>query len=173
MMGWAAALGVVFRKELSDGVRDRRSIMSALLAPILWPVMIGVMFNVIADKQRKAEQIEIPVVGSENAPELIDWLGQQRGIEIVDGPEEPHVAVREGDLDFVVLIPDDYTEHFSQAKPAEVQMIIDGSDRDAQPVVRRVRRLIQAYSREIAVLRLIVRGVSPAVASPLRVLTRQ
>ena len=164
-----SALWVVFRKELIDGVRDRRSIMSALIPPVVMSLMLGVMFNVIADKRRRAEHIEIPVVGAAHAPALIDWIGQQRGIEIVDGPEDPHVEVREGDLDFVVVIPEDYEERFSQAKTAEVQLIIDGSDRDAQPAVRRVRRLIQGYGQQIAVLRLIARGVSPTIAAPVRV----
>ncbi len=164
-----ASLVVVFRKELIDGVRDRRSIMSAVIAPVVWPLMIGVMLNVMADKQRLADNIKVPVVGAEHAPALIDWMEQQRGIEIVDGPEEPHVEVREGEFDFVVVIPEDFGEHFSRSKTAEVKMIIDGSERDAQPVVRRVRRLIQGYGEQIAVLRLIARGVSPAVAAPVRI----
>ena len=163
------SLGVVFRKELIDGVRDRRSIMSALIAPVMWPLMTGVLFNVIADKQRRAENIKVPVVGAEHAPALIDWMGQQRGVEIVDGPKEPHVEVREGEIDFVVVIPEDFGERFSRSKTAEIKMIIDGSNRDAQPVVRRVRRLIQEYGEQIAVLRLIARGVSPSVAAPVRI----
>ena len=163
------SLGVVFRKELIDGVRDRRSIMSALIAPVMWPLMTAVMFNVIADKQRRAENIKVPVVGAEHASALIDWMRQQRGVEIVDGPEEPHVEVREGEIDFVVVIPEDFGERFSRSKTAEIKMIIDGSDRDVQPVVRRVRRLIQAYGEQIAVLRLIARGVSPSVAAPVRI----
>ncbi len=49
--GWRE-ISVVCRKELLDGVRDRRSIMSALIAPLLWPLMIVLIFNTLADQRR-------------------------------------------------------------------------------------------------------------------------
>jgi sodium transport system permease protein len=165
---WTAML-VVFRKELVDGIRDRRSVMSALIPPLMWPLMISLMLNFAAEKRRKADEIKIPIVGAEHAEPFVDWLKQQRGVEVVEGPEDPYTAVREGDEDFVVVIPEDYNKLFAQAKPVEVELVLDGSDNDAAPFVRRARRLIQAYGRQMGMLRLVARGVSPAVASPIRI----
>ncbi|MDA1313079.1 MAG: ABC transporter permease [Acidobacteria bacterium] len=169
MRGLWAPLLVVLRKELVDGIRDRRSVMSALIPPLMWPLMISLMLNFAAEKRRQADEIKIPVVGAEHAATFVDWLGQQRGVEVVEGPDDPYTAVREGDVNFVIVIPEDYNELFAQAKPVELELVTDGSDNDAAPFVSRARRLIEGYGRQIAMLRLVARGVSPAVASPLRI----
>ena len=165
---WAPML-VVLRKELVDGIRDRRSVMSALIPPLMWPLMISLMLNFAAEKRRQGEEITIPVVGAEHAATFVDWLGQQRDVEVVKGPDDPYSAVREGEVDVVIVIPEDYNKLFAQAKSVELELVVDGSDKDAAPFVRRARRLIQGYGQQIAMLRLVARGVSPAVASPLRI----
>ena len=159
----------VLRKELVDGIRDRRSVMSALLPPLMWPLMIVLMLNFIAEKRRQADDIELPIVGAHHAGTLVDWLKQQRGVEVVDGPQDPYAAVRDGDVKFVIVIPEDYNELFAQSKPVEVELVIDRSDDDAGVFVRRARRLLSAYSGQIGMLRLVARGVSPAVAAPIRI----
>ena len=162
-------LQVVFRKEMLDGLRDRRSLMSVCISALVGPLLVGFMFNRLAERQREAQDIKIPVVGAERAPALVDWLEQQDGVEIVEGPEDPEEAVRERDEDVVVIIDDEFGKDFSEAHPAQVKLVADGSRQTARPKVRRVRRLIERYSQQIAVLRLIVRGVSPAIATPIRV----
>ena len=159
----------VLRKELVDGIRDRRSVMSALIPPLMWPLMIVLMLNFIAEKRRQADDIELPIVGASHAETLVDWLKQQRGVEVVDGPEDPYAAVRDGDVKFVIVIPEDYNELFAQSKAVEVELVIDRSDDDAGVFVRRARRLLSAYSGQIGMLRLVARGVSPAVAAPIRI----
>ena len=162
-------LQVVFHKEMLDGLRDRRSLMSVCISALIGPLLVGFMFNRMAERQREAQDIQIPVVGAERAPALIDWLEQQDGVEIVEGPQDAEEAVRERDEDVVVIIDDEFGKDFSEARPARVKLVSDGSRQTARPKVRRVRGLIERYSREIAVLRLIVRGVSPAIATPIRV----
>lgn len=165
---WGAAWAVL-RKELVDGIRDRRSVMSALIPPLMWPLMIVFMLNFIAEKRRQADDIELPIVGASHAETLVDWLKQQRGVEVVDGPQDPYTAVRDGDVKFVIVIPEDYNELFAQSKAVEVELVIDRSDDDAGVFVRRARRLLSAYSGQIGMLRLVARGVSPAVAAPIRI----
>jgi sodium transport system permease protein len=160
---------VVFRKELTDWSRDRRSIMTVLISSLLAPAIIGFMFTNLASRQRQVEDIKVPVIGAANAPALIDWLQQQPGIEIVAGPADPQEAVRTRREDIVVVIPDDFAKKFSASKPAQVRLISDGSSQNNRPKVQRVRGLFQRYSSEIGSLRLIGRGISPVVASPVQI----
>ena len=159
---------VVFLKELKDGLRDRRSILSALLFPLLGPLLITFMFNTIIERQREAEDIDIPVVGAERAPGLIDWI-ERRGFDVVKGPEDPEAAVRDGSFDFVLVIPDDFADDFAQARTATVELVRDGSRKEADPAVRQVRSLVRGYGRMIGALRLVARGVSAQVSSPISV----
>ena len=58
-------IGAVLRKELTDGLRDRRSVVSTLLFPLLMPSLIVFLFNTIAERERQADDIDIPVVGAQ------------------------------------------------------------------------------------------------------------
>lgn len=171
MKNLAAAFGVVLRKELVDGLRDRRSLISVLAPLALFPLAVFIGMNQVTEGAERARQITVPVVGTEHARELIDWLDQQAGIEIEPGPDRPREAVRNGDVDFAVVIPEDFAERFAGSETAEVEIIVEGVDSSLDRSVSRVRDLIRGYGREIADQRLIVRGISPEIARPVRVET--
>ena len=159
---------VVCRRELTNWSRDRRSLISVLIGSLFGPLIIAFMFNTMANRQRQVEDVKIPVVGGEHAPALVDWLRQQPGIEIVAGPADPQEAVRTKAEDVVVVIPKDFAEKFTASKPAQVRLVSDSSSQTARTKLQRVRGLFQRYNSEIASLRLIARGISPVVASPLQ-----
>ena len=53
----------VLKKELLDGLRDRRSVMSAFIFPMIGPLFISFMFNTITERQRESQDIDIPLIG--------------------------------------------------------------------------------------------------------------
>jgi sodium transport system permease protein len=159
---------VVFRKELTDSLRDGRALFSIGFTIVLGPVLIGFMMNRVAERQREAEQVSIPVAGQEHATALVGWLRQQSGVEITDAPADPEAAVREGQADVVLIITEDYAERFRASRPARIKVVADSSRNTSRPTIERVRRLLQRYSGEIGSLRMIARGVSPAAATPLQ-----
>lgn len=160
---------VVFRKELTDWSRDRRSIITVLISSLLAPAIIGFMFTNLASRQRQIEDVQLPVVGAAKAPALIDWLRQQPGVEVVDGPSDPEEAVRTRREDVVVIITDEFAKNFAASKPAQVRLVSDGSSQNARPKVQRIRGLFQRYGSEIGSLRLISRGISPVVATAVQI----
>ncbi|HZL94805.1 MAG TPA: ABC transporter permease [Vicinamibacterales bacterium] len=160
---------IVCRKELRDSLRDRRALWSILFSVVIGPVLVGFMMNKLADRQRDADIVRIPVVGMDRAPALVNWLNQQGGVQVVEGPAEAEKAVREQREAVVVIVPDDFAERFRSSRPAPLQLVADSSRNDAGPSVQRVQLLLQQYAAEISSLRLIMRGVSPAAMRPLAI----
>jgi sodium transport system permease protein len=163
-----AQMLVVFKKEVKDAFRDRRAIMTIVLSAALSPILLGFMMNRIADRQRQLEDVTIPVVGAEHAPALIEWLRQQAGVSISDGPADAEAAVRDRNTDVVVVIPEDFQKKFRASSPAPLKIVSDGSRQTARPKVSRVKGLLQRYNAEVGTLRLVNRGISPAIATPLQ-----
>lgn len=161
-------LWVVLRKEVVDAFRDRRAIMTIVFSAALSPLLLGFMMNRLADRQRQLEDVSIPIVGIEHAPAFIDWLRQQAGVTIVEGPADAEAAVRDRNEDVVLMIPEDFQKKFRTSSPAPIKIISDGSRQTARPKVSRVRGLLQRYNGEIGTLRLVSRGISPAISSPLQ-----
>ena len=166
--GFGGQLRAVFRKEALDALRDRRSLMSALLYPILMPLMITVVFGAVARLQGSERPLEVPIVGQDRAPNLVAWL-EERGVVIQDPPADPDAAVRDGDVDLVLVIDEDYGDQFRSVEPAVVRIVHDSSRTASLSSIRRTRNLLRGYSSEVGLLRLLARGVSPGVMQAVRV----
>lgn len=163
-----AAVWIVLRKELIDGVRDRRALFSALLYPLLGPLLSGLLFGFMAESQRDAADVPVPIAGAERAPDLTTWL-EARGVELVEAPDDPRAAVREGQVPLVISIAEDFGEDFARGSPAKVELIVDGSRADNHAAVKHVQKLLDYYGHDIATRRLLARGVAPEIVKPLAV----
>jgi sodium transport system permease protein len=164
-----SAMLVVARKELVDAFRDRRSIRAMLLPALFGPLMIAFILKQQTVQTKAAESIRLPVVGREYAPVLMNWLQQQPGVELVEGPTDPEAAVRERTEEVVLVVKKEFGGDFEQSKSAPIQVFADSTRSSALPKVRRLSALLNRFNGETAALRLIVRGVSPEVASPLKI----
>jgi len=158
---------VVFKKELFEHLRDRRTLASIAMPALIGPVLIWFMFQQMASNITAAQDITIPVIGAEYAPEFVDWLAQNDRVEVSTATGDPAEQVAAGELDLVLSIDEDFGRRFEQSRPARVKLYFDQSNQKSQPKLRRVRGLVNAYSRAIASLRLVARGVSPGVSQPI------
>ena len=166
-----SGFGIVYRKEVRENLRDKRSLFnSVLLGPILFPILfIGLAYFAGSKQQERAEQVlEIPVIGSEYAPNLIGFLEQQ-GVVIEAAPDDPEAAVRAQQEQVIIRIPGNYPQQWSSGKPAVVEVIADPSRRESEIPMRRVRGLLYAYGTQIGQLRLQLRGVSPSIQTAVMV----
>lgn len=162
------AAGVVFAKEALDGVRDWRSVLSALIYPAIGPVMVAVIVGFAVDHATVEGRVELPVSGAERAPELITFLAGQ-GIDAVPAPEDPRAAVKRGDLDLVLSIPKSFRQDLARADLATVDLIRDGSKNQGMAARHRVQIALQTWAQQLGALRLMARGVSPGLATPMLV----
>ena len=166
-----SGLSTVYKKEVSENLRDRRSLFSSvLLGPILFPILfIGLAYFAGSKQQESAEKIlEVPVVGTQHAPNLIRFLEQQ-GVVIQTAPDDPEAAVRSQNMQVIIRIPEQFAEQWSSGKPAVIEVIADPSRRESNTPMRRVRGLLNAYGAQIGQLRLQLRGVSPTLSAPIMI----
>lgn len=158
----------ILRKELKDHLRDRRSIISGLIMPVLGPLILLLMFTLMASWVREDRPLVVPVAGGQNAPNLIAFL-QRAGAIVETAPADYEAQVRDGKLDLALSVPDDYGKEFEAGRSAPVQLVVDSSRNQSRPQVFRARRLLEIYLRRMSALRMIARGVSPALVAPLDV----
>ncbi|TPV93369.1 MAG: ABC transporter permease [Myxococcales bacterium FL481] len=163
-------LWVVFRKELREALRDRRSLLSAAAFPILGPIMILVMFSNLADLTSEERVLDVAVSGGEHGPALVRHLESQR-MEVVPiaADDDPAHWITTGRTDVVVVIPEEYGEAFRAATPAPVEILFDESRQEAQGSIVRVQRAFGHYSSQVGALRLLARGVDPTLTRVLDV----
>lgn len=169
-----SAILTVFFKEVLENLRDRRTVTSSLLmGPLLGPVIfVGLMSLVMGRELERAEKpLVLPVANAKLAPNLVGYL-ERHGVKIEEAPANPEKAVAEQDKDVVLRIPDDYASAWRKGEPAPIEIVYDASQRDSNAPVSRVKKTLEAYGREVTALRLLSRGIHPAVVYPLAVVER-
>ncbi|AXA85021.1 sodium ABC transporter permease [Lysobacter oculi] len=166
---------VVMRKELRDFFRDRRTmLMTLLLTPLLYPAMLLGMGKLA--ESRATTQLEapmtIPVAGAAQAPTLVSLLASQ-GIRIRHASEqEVEAAVRNQKDDVGLIIDPGFGKAWQAGKPAKVEIVTDSTRRNADVPAKRVQASLEKYSQALGALRMLSRGINPAVGMPVGVGTR-
>ncbi|HUG97640.1 MAG TPA: ABC transporter permease [Gammaproteobacteria bacterium] len=155
----------VMRKELLDLYRDRRTlILTLFMAPLLFPLLILGM-GALAESRARTQlesTLELPVIGAAHAPNLVAYLGTL-DIRAIDAPADPQAAIRDQVHEVILEIPADYPAQWRASRPAVVEILYDSSRQDSRIPVARVENALRNYSRRVATLRLLSRGVDPAL----------
>ena len=168
------AMFTVFVKEFLENLRDRRTLISALLfGPLFGPLLFGAMVSRMLNQSvvESDEPLHLTVSGRDHAPGLVRYLESQ-GVQLIFASlseSSARAAVRSGAAQVVVILPMDYGPRFTAALPAPVLLVADSADSQTRKSADRARLLLTAYGSGVAQLRLQVRGISPLLAMPLTV----
>jgi sodium transport system permease protein len=173
-MSLFSTIAAVWRKEVLDTSRDRRALMGTLLfGPLFGPVLFAVLINFSVNQQLESveEDIEVAIVGTEHAANLVAFL-DSRGISQIEDHgltdfDSAAAAVRRGEQDVVLLIEESFADELREEAGAHVGLIFDRSNNTASSRVTRTRNTLQAWSRQIGSLRLLARGVPTNVMNPI------
>ena len=167
----------VFRKEVLEGLRDRRAMITALLfgpmfGPILFAGITNYAVNIQLDEAEKP--IEVPVVGGAEAGNLMAHL-HRRLIDVdheaFSDLETLRESVRRGDTDVGLVVDAGFRSALRDGSPARLWVVTDVSNNTARSAVSRLRSALLEYGSIIGTHRLQLRGIDPTVARPIAVLT--
>ena len=168
------AILTVFAKEFPENLRERRTLLSALiLGPLLGPLLLagGLSLRLERGAGEADRPLAVAVAHGERAPNLLAFLGEH-GVTVttVDyDASAARAAVRAGREQQVLEIDEDFARRLGTGLPAPLQLYADASDLSAAGDSVRLRALIQQYSSLLGRLRLAARGVDPLLIAPIAV----
>jgi sodium transport system permease protein len=160
----------VFRKELLDALRDRRTLMMVLLSSVaIGPLLLIALSALVGQIETRAEQREVVVAGIEHAPTLRNYLLRQT-YTIKPAPADYEEQLRKSKLgDPVVVIGADFEQELAHGDAPLVEVVSSSANQRAQSSTGRIQRLLRGFSSEQATLRLALRGVAPALLEVVQV----
>lgn len=176
------SIAIVYRKELTDTVRDRRFLVSSILVPILlFPVMtIGLGGLIFAMAQRTAQKDQaVMVFGAAHAPTLASRLEKtirlQGGLgelavnlDIVPAGKDYAQQINDKKLQAAVDFPEGLEEKL-RSHPDQQQTIkiyYYQNDVRSSAARRAIRRVINEYAEELKGARLAARNLSLELLTP-------
>lgn len=157
----------VYLKELTELMRDRKTLIFVILLPIfIFPVIFGVMGLVLSSTTTKAmqEQHQYVIVNAEQAPEFADALFYHKNFKRVDSTlttqEELIAAIRAGEFAVAVVIPDNFREQQALVAQSEWQLIYNQSSQ-LDFMSRYFNELLDNYTNKLQRQSLSSLGVDP------------
>jgi sodium transport system permease protein len=160
----------VYRKEVVDALRDRRTLLVVLMSSVLLgPLVLIALSGFLASFEERAERREVVVAGIEHAPSLKNYLERQT-YTVKTAPPDYERRLRESRLgDPVVVVPAGFERAVRHGDAPVLEVVSDSGNRQADGSTARIERLLGGYGRERATLNLALRGVSPDVVDTVKV----
>jgi len=161
-------VAIVFVKELIDALRDRRTLLRlAVPALLMGPLMLMMLSGLIAQFESRAEKREVVVQGMQHAPTLRNYLERQN-YRIKEAPADYEVQLRDSKLsDPVLVIPAHFEDALARGEQPTLELVTDSANQRASAGAGPVTRLVNGFGQERATLHLMLRGVAPALLSPV------
>jgi ABC-2 type transport system permease protein len=121
-------LAAVFRKEVRQTIRDRRVMVLLIVAPLIQTVMFG--FAVDFDVDRVPTVLVDQDRSDESRLQVRRVLADQtlRHAGDVAGVPEADQALDDGRAAAALIVPPGLARDLASQRPAEVQLLLDGSD---------------------------------------------
>jgi sodium transport system permease protein len=166
------AIFTVFLKEFRENLRDRRTLLSALiLGPLLGPMLFAaaLSLNIEQGTVKGDRPVSLAVSHADRAPNLLAFL-HEYGVNIKNVAVDDagaRAAIREHRETLVLLIDAQFGKRLDAGDPAPLALYADSSDPSNGRNLGRVRVLLEQYGVQITRLRIQARGIDPLVLDPI------
>ena len=161
---------VVYVKELVDALRDRRTLLTVLLSSVaIGPLVLILVSQLVAGIEKRAEARIVVVQGIEHAPLLRNYFERQT-YTLQEAPVDYEQQLKDSKLgEPVLVIGADFAARMGRGEAPRVEVVSSAGNQRSQMGSGALRQLLRGFNQEQAVLRLAVRGVSPAVLEAVRI----
>lgn len=166
----------VFKKELIDTLRDRRTLIVMIIVPILlFPIIMKVSTFFSREMQDKAQSktLKVAVVG--NSPELMKALnvrdegeGKYEWITYKDTLSIDQ-AIRDEKIDLGLYVDDDFSQFIKEGQTGKIHLFYNAVE---MGVVDRLQSKIDAYISQVQMERLQALGIQMNALQPIEVVER-
>ena len=169
----APASVVICLKELREIFRDKRTLISIVLGPLLiMPGVMGLVGTALSQQTEKAKTqiFQVGVVGSEKSPTVMKALKAEKLIEVKTVRESnAENRIKSRNLDVIVKFPNN-SEALLQAKHSvPVTILLDAGNDSSRTAEQRVEGMLDKIGKTTLDSRLKELNLPPDFASPFTI----
>jgi len=152
-------LAIIFKKELRDMLRDRRTLFFMIVMPFL---IIFLIFNLSMrlgmdmEKRAQEKELRVAVFSAEPLPDFSKLLlgSEKVKIDTTVDKKEIDESVRNGRLDFAVSFAADFAETVDRDGTGDVQVYYKASTSENELAMERIRKVMEKYKQQLLERRL-------------------
>lgn len=116
---------VVYRKELTDALRDRRTVMSMIVVPIFLMPVLTVFVGVLSARLIGRALVQVPsimVIGAENSPQIMAALRALPDVQVLPATSDYAQQIVDKKIRAAVEIPSDFDAMIARGETAKVRV---------------------------------------------------
>jgi sodium transport system permease protein len=164
-------ISIVFKKELMDMFRDKKTIISSVLIPIiLFPIMYGFMGfsqrKMATDVEKNG--IKIAIISEEKDASIVKFLEGVDKLKKVD-VENADEAVKKGTVSAVIIVDKGFDQAISEGTPAPVTIQYDDTNQTSLMSAEMIKGIISQYTSSVVSQRLQAKGIDPQIINPVAI----
>lgn len=154
---------IVFRKELVDSFRDKKTIIFGILIPLLILPVLSIAMKEGMSKFTEGDKkpIEIALIYEEESF-IINYLKNEECIKIIE-TNTPEIDLEESKIKLILKIPKGFDEKVENKIPADILISYDNSSQQSNIAKDKVVNLLSNYSNIIKEKRLKELGINPSI----------
>ncbi len=166
------AVGIVYRKEFTEWVRDRRTLISTVLVPLfLFPVMMvgfSALAVVMVGKAEK-ETPKIMILGGDDSPQLLASIRKLDTLEIVPYAPNWKDQISNKDIRAAVEIPKDFEKSLETNESETVKIYFYDGEMKSSFGANRLEKFLKDYRDTVVRDRLAAKNLPASVLSPFTI----
>jgi sodium transport system permease protein len=168
---------LIFRKELKDMLRDRRTLFFMIVMPFL---VIFLIFNLSMrlgrdmEKRAQEKELRVAVFSAQPLPAFLNLLQTKEKVKIDTRVLKTEIeqAVNDGRLDFAISFPEGFSESLDREGTSEVPVYYKASTSENEQALDRIHKVLEAYGKKLLNLRLEKKKLAAAFVEPLKIADR-
>jgi len=165
-------IGIVYRKELREALRDRRTVIASVVIPLfLFPLLsvgFGTLVSSIVDKTREASP-KIMVIGGDDSPGVLASLKATPKVEIVPAAPNWKDLIIEKQIPAAIEIPQGFDKSVVDQKKLDVMIYNYSGDLKSDIAAGKMDTALKAYRDDVVKKRVVAQKLPVEVLEPFEV----
>lgn len=161
----------IWRKELIDTVRDRRTLASTILLPLLLmpALFIGIAkFSTWQINQLNEKEVRLAVSQVAGVEDLTGFLtNQDKKIKISTTSESVEQLVKEKQVELGLRLPNDWRQRLDRFEAVPVEMVTNSTNQASSAAAARLAAGLNAYNQTLITGRLAAAELPPTLLAGL------
>ena len=169
------SVGIVYRKELTDALRDRRTLISTIVIPlVLIPAMTVGLGGMISSslKRVEGEETRVMVLGGQDSPDIARGIARLPALQVVPPASDYAARITNKQIRAAVRIPDGFQQSLDQGQTAQVEIYIYQGDLKSEVAASRLQAFFQELRQKTVEKRLAQRDLPASVLRPFEVVKK-
>jgi sodium transport system permease protein len=165
-------IGIVYRKELTEALRDRRTLISTIIVPLFLFPVLSVGFGALAVELLGKAKEEIPrvmILGGEDSPQVLEGIRKLDKIAAVPAKIEWKNQIVEREVRAAVEIPPGFQADLQSQKAAVVKIYNYEGDIKSEFATQKIEAYLKDYRDLVVKDRLTAKDLPVSVLQPFQV----